>query len=65
MTDLPSFVPSTDLETACVTRSPHIDNDSREQFDIRTHKRLIDILEPTSKTVDALMWLQQTISRAI
>ena len=39
-------------------RSPHIDKDSREQFEIRTHKRLIDILEPTSKTVDALMRLQ-------
>ena len=38
--------------------SPHIDKDSREQFEIRTHKRLIDILEPTSKTVDALMRLQ-------
>ena len=39
-------------------RSPHIDKDSREQFEIRTHKRLIDILDPTSKTVDALMRLQ-------
>ena len=39
-------------------RSPHIDKDSREQFEIRMHKRLIDILEPTSKTVDALMRLQ-------
>jgi small subunit ribosomal protein S10 len=41
-----------------VIRSPHIDKDSREQFEIRTHKRLVDILEPTSKTVDALMRLQ-------
>jgi len=41
-----------------VIRSPHIDKDSREQFEIRTHKRLIDILDPTSKTVDALMRLQ-------
>jgi small subunit ribosomal protein S10 len=41
-----------------VIRSPHIDKDSQEQFEIRTHKRLIDILEPTSKTVDALMRLQ-------
>ena len=40
------------------SRSPHIDKDSREQFEIRTHKRLIDILEPTSKTVDGLMRLQ-------
>ncbi len=37
-----------------VTRSPHVDKDSREQFEMRIHKRLIDILEPTSKTVDAL-----------
>ena len=39
-------------------RSPHVDKKSREQFEIRTHKRLIDILEPTSKTVDTLMRLQ-------
>lgn len=37
-----------------VTRSPHVDKDSREAFEMRVHKRLIDILEPTSKTVDAL-----------
>jgi small subunit ribosomal protein S10 len=48
----------TQLEKFCVVRSPHIDKDSQEQFEIRTHKRLIDILEPTSKTVDALMRLQ-------
>ena len=42
----------------CVLRSPHVDKKSREQFEIRTHKRLIDILEPTSKTVDTLMRLQ-------
>jgi len=41
-----------------VIRSPHIDKDSREQFETRAHKRLIDILDPTSKTVDALMRLQ-------
>ena len=41
-----------------VIRSPFIDKDSREQFEIRTHKRLIDILEPSSKTVDTLMRLQ-------
>jgi small subunit ribosomal protein S10 len=40
-----------------VIRSPFIDKDSREQFEMRTHKRLIDVLEPTSKTVDALMRL--------
>ena len=39
----------------CVLRSPHTDKKSREQFEIRTHKRLIDITEPTPKTVDALM----------
>ena len=39
-------------------RSPHIDKDSREQFETRTHKRIIDILEPSPKTVDALMRLQ-------
>ena len=37
-----------------VLRSPHVDIKSREQFEIRTHKRLIDILEPTSKTIDSL-----------
>ena len=38
----------------CVLRSPHSDKKSREQFEIRTHKRLIDILEPTSKTIEDL-----------
>ena len=38
-----------------VIRSPHKDKDSREHFEMRTHKRLIDILDPTPKTVDALM----------
>jgi small subunit ribosomal protein S10 len=40
-----------------VLRSPHIDKKSREQFEMRTHKRLLDILEPTQQTVDALMKL--------
>ncbi len=40
-----------------VLRSPHKDKDSREQFEIRTHKRLIDIVNPSAKTVDALMKL--------
>ncbi len=40
-----------------VLRSPHIDKKSREQFEMRTHKRLLDILDPTPKTVDALMRL--------
>ena len=44
----------TRIERYTVLRSPHIDKKSREQFEIRTHKRLIDITEPTSKTVDAL-----------
>lgn len=40
-----------------VLRSPHVDKKSREQFEIRTHKRLLDILEPTPQTIDALMKL--------
>jgi len=40
-----------------VLRSPHVDKKSREQFEIRTHKRLIDIIEPTQQTLDALMKL--------
>jgi small subunit ribosomal protein S10 len=40
-----------------VLRSPHVDKKSREQFEIRTHKRLIDILDPTPQTLDALMKL--------
>jgi small subunit ribosomal protein S10 len=40
-----------------VLRSPHVDKKSREQFEIRTHKRLVDIMQPTSQTVDALMRL--------
>lgn len=38
----------------CVIRSPHIDKDSREHFELRIHKRLIDVLEPTSKTLETL-----------
>jgi small subunit ribosomal protein S10 len=45
----------TRIERYTVIRSPFIDKDSREQFEIRTHKRLIDILEPTQKTISALM----------
>lgn len=44
----------THIRKFCVLRSPVIDKDSREQFEIRTHKRLIDIMEPTSKTIDVL-----------
>ncbi|HYU20060.1 MAG TPA: 30S ribosomal protein S10 [Chloroflexota bacterium] len=47
----------TRIEKFTVIRSPFIDKDSREQFEMRTHKRLIDVLEPTSRTVDALMRL--------
>ena len=46
------------IQKFCVIRSPNIDKDSREQFEIRTHQRLIDILGPTSKTIDALTQLQ-------
>jgi len=44
----------TSINKWTVLRSPHVDKKSREQFEIRTHKRLIDITEPTAKTVDAL-----------
>lgn len=47
----------TDKEIFCVLRSPHVDKKSREHFEIRTHKRLIDILDPPKDTVDALMQL--------
>ena len=45
----------TEKNVYCVIRSPHKYKDSREHFEMRTHKRLIDILDPTPKTVDALM----------
>lgn len=48
----------TRIKRFCVIRSPHIDKDSREHFELRTHKRLVDILEPNPKTVDALTRLQ-------
>jgi small subunit ribosomal protein S10 len=44
----------TRIERFTVTRSPFIDKDSREQFEIRTHKRLIDVLDPGSKTIESL-----------
>ncbi|MAX94931.1 MAG: 30S ribosomal protein S10 [Alphaproteobacteria bacterium] len=47
----------TKIERFTVLRSPHIDKKSREQFEIRTHKRLLDIVDPTQQTVDALMKL--------
>ena len=48
----------TRIEKFTVQRSTHVDKKSREQFEIRTHKRLLDIYEPTSGTVDALMKLE-------
>ncbi|MCS7207723.1 MAG: 30S ribosomal protein S10 [Dehalococcoidia bacterium] len=44
----------TRVKRFCVIRSPHIDKDSREHFELRIHKRLIDVLEPTSKTLETL-----------
>lgn len=48
----------TRIQKFTVLRSPHIDKKSREQFEIRTHKRLMDIVDPTQQTVDALMKLE-------
>ena len=47
----------TKINKYCVLRSPHVDKKSREQFEIRTHNRLMDIFEPNQQTVDALMKL--------
>lgn len=47
----------TRIERYTVLISPHVDKDARDQYEIRTHKRLVDILQPTDKTVDALMKL--------
>jgi small subunit ribosomal protein S10 len=47
----------TEKDVYTILRSPHVNKDSREQFEIRTHKRLIDIIDPAPKTVDALMRL--------
>ena len=47
----------TSLKRFTVLRGPHVDKKSREQFEMRTHKRVLDILEPTPQTVDALMKL--------
>jgi small subunit ribosomal protein S10 len=47
----------TKIEKFTVNRSPHVDKKSREQFEIRTHKRVLDIVDPTPQTVDALMKL--------
>jgi len=47
----------TRIEKFTVLRSPHVDKKSREQFEMRTHKRLLDIVDPTPQTIDALMKL--------
>jgi small subunit ribosomal protein S10 len=47
----------TNIRRFCVIRGPHIDKESMEHFELRTHNRLIDILDPTNKTIDALMRL--------
>ncbi len=47
----------TNIERFCVNRSPHVDKKSREHFEIRTHKRMVKIVEPTPQTIDALMKL--------
>lgn len=48
----------TSINKYCVLRSPHVDKKSREQFEMRTHRRLLDILEPTQQTIDMLMKLE-------
>ncbi|MEA3466616.1 MAG: 30S ribosomal protein S10 [Thermodesulfobacteriota bacterium] len=48
----------TTINKFCILRSPHVDKKSREQFEMRTHRRLIDILEPTQQTIDLLMKLE-------
>ena len=45
------------IQKFTILRGPHVDKKSREQFEIRTHKRLLDIIDPTPQTVDALMKL--------
>lgn len=47
----------TEINKMTVLRSPHVHKDSREQFEMRTHKRLLDVIDPTSKTIDSLMSL--------
>ncbi|MBI5300039.1 MAG: 30S ribosomal protein S10 [Deltaproteobacteria bacterium RIFCSPLOWO2_02_FULL_46_8] len=51
----------TRIEKYSVLRSPHVDKRSQEQFEIRTHKRLLDILDPNQQTVDALMRLDLSV----
>jgi len=55
----------TRINNYTVLRSPHVDKKSREQFEVRTHKRLIDILDPTQQTLDALMRLDLAAGVAV
>jgi small subunit ribosomal protein S10 len=55
----------TRINSYTVLRSPHVDKKSREQFEVRTHKRLIDILDPTQQTLDALMRLDLAAGVAV
>ncbi|MBM4341983.1 MAG: 30S ribosomal protein S10 [Deltaproteobacteria bacterium] len=55
----------TRINSYTVLRSPHVDKKSREQFEVRTHKRLIDILDPTQQTLDALMKLDLAAGVAV
>ena len=48
----------TSIKKFCILRSPHVDKKSREQFEMRTHRRLLDILEPTQQTIDLMMKLE-------
>lgn len=47
----------TEINKFCILTSPHVNKDAREHYEMRTHKRLIDILDPTQKTMEALMQL--------
>lgn len=55
----------TRINTYTVLRSPHVDKKSREQFEVRTHKRLVDILDPTQATLNALMSLDLAAGVAV
>src|ERR1044072_520380 len=55
----------TEFRRSCVVRSPHVDKDSREHFEMRIHKRLLDIVEPTSKSVGSLQRLDLPAGAAL
>ncbi len=55
----------TSINKYCVLRSPHVDKKSREHFEMRTHRRLLDILEPTQQTIDMLMKLELSAGVAV